>query len=368
MTIASTIALLPSIASAHPLAYGAIITHLVVNEKTITLESGVPMKQYGLTHDDLLRHYRTYVPEHFRITADGDQCPFTLSEVDTVSDTNKMFIRGTFLCTHTIQNINDLAIQTTLFGDLYENYDHFVTLSLQESDWSLVFGKGATSFPGHVEAHHTIGPLIARTFAIISQFIWMGMLHIFSGYDHILFLISIVLLARSLKNILVLVTAFTLAHSVTLILAAFHIIEISSRFVEPAIALTIALVAIQNFRQLRGAHDAHLPTERWAGVFVFGLIHGLGFASALSDSNIPSSFFVPALISFNVGIEIGQLAILSVLFPILLQIDKTKHRKEILLLISALTITLALAWLVARIVFNSTCTAALPLLLQFLCI
>jgi hydrogenase/urease accessory protein HupE len=142
-----------------------------------------------------------------------------------------------------------------------------------------------------------------------------GIEHIFLGYDHVAFLIAIVLWARRLWPVIKIVTAFTLAHSVTLSLAALQIVVIPSTIVEPAIAASIVFVALENFfsRNVDG---------RWRVTFAFGLIHGFGFASALQEFGLPANAVVPALASFNIGVEIGQVAIVSIVVPVLIGIDR----------------------------------------------
>src|SRR6516225_1092509 len=138
--------------------------------------------------------------------------------------------------------------------------------------------------------------------------------HIFLGYDHIAFLVAIVLWAQRLWPVIKLVTAFTVAHSITLSLAALQIVVIPSAIVEPAIAASIVYVAIENFFSCN-------VERRWRDTFAFGLIHGFGFASALQEFGLPRGAVVPALGSFNIGVEVGQVEIVSLVIPLLIGID-----------------------------------------------
>jgi hydrogenase/urease accessory protein HupE len=132
----------------------------------------------------------------------------------------------------------------------------------------------------------------------------MGCEHILSGYDHLAFLVALVVAARRFRSLLGVVTAFTLAHSLTLALAALEIVRLPPRPVEVSIALSIAWVGF------RGA--ALLPPRRlWPEAFVFGLVHGLGFARILADSLATSAQKRTGLVGFNLGIECGQLAIVA---------------------------------------------------------
>jgi hydrogenase/urease accessory protein HupE len=150
---------------------------------------------------------------------------------------------------------------------------------------------------------------------VIARYIEAGIEHIFLGYDHIAFLAAIVLWARRLWPVVKVVTAFTIAHSITLSLAALDIVRIPSSIIEPAIAASIVYVAAENFL----SRDID---KRWRDTFCFGLIHGFGFASALQEFGLPRSALVPALASFNLGVEIGQIAIVSLVVPVLLGIDR----------------------------------------------
>jgi len=133
-----------------------------------------------------------------------------------------------------------------------------------------------------------------------------GVEHILTGYDHLAFLLALVLVGGRPRALVAVVTAFTVAHSLTLGLAALHVFTPSPRVVEPVIALSIAYVAVENFF----VKDA---SRRWRVTFPFGLVHGFGFASALAAIDLPRERIPVALLAFNLGVEIGQLAVLGVL-------------------------------------------------------
>ena len=140
---------------------------------------------------------------------------------------------------------------------------------------------------------------------VIAEYISIGFAHIIPlGLDHILFILGLFLFSNRLKPLLWQVTMFTLAHTLTLGLSMAEIISLPARVVEPLIALSIAWIAVENI------FNRGLKRGRLAVVFGFGLLHGLGFASVLSDFGMPNDAFVTALIGFNVGVELGQVAIL----------------------------------------------------------
>ena len=132
-----------------------------------------------------------------------------------------------------------------------------------------------------------------------------GIRHILIGPDHVLFLVALLLLGGSTRRLLLVVTAFTVAHSVTLSLAVLNIVTLPSRLVEPAIALSIVYVGADNLFA-RGGRD----TRMWIA-FAFGLIHGFGFAAVLREMNLPRYALGWSLASFNVGVEIGQIAVVA---------------------------------------------------------
>ncbi|TKK91633.1 HupE/UreJ family protein [Herbidospora galbida] len=145
----------------------------------------------------------------------------------------------------------------------------------------------------------------------IPGFVLLGAEHLLFGLDHVLFLLALLLGAKRLRDVVEVATAFTVAHSVTLVLAAIGWVGVPGWIVEPLIALSIAFVALDNLLSPRTSH--RLPV-----VFAFGLLHGLGFAGALSVDGPASVSMLVNLVSFNVGIEIAQLAIIAVAFPALL--------------------------------------------------
>jgi hypothetical protein len=190
------------------------------------------------------------------------------------------------------------------------------------------------------------------------QYLVEGIWHIWIGFDHILFLLSLLLPAvlvheagrwrgvgrfrEALVEVLWVVTAFTLAHSITLSLAALGLIALPSRLVESAIAASVVLAAANNLKPL-------VEHRRWMVAFGFGLIHGFGFASVLAELGLPQETLVLSLLGFNVGVEIGQLAIVAVFLPCAYFLRQTLfYRRGIFLGGSVLTLMIALVWFIER--------------------
>ena len=146
----------------------------------------------------------------------------------------------------------------------------------------------------------------------------LGIRHILTGYDHLLFLCGLLVVCRRVGPALAIITCFTLAHSITLALAALDLVQISPRFTEPLIAATIVLVGIEN---IRGAVSIRM---RCGLALAFGLIHGFGFATALRESGLGGTGWalVPPLLSFNLGVECGQLALAALFLPFLFALQR----------------------------------------------
>jgi len=190
--------------------------------------------------------------------------------------------------------------------------------------------------------------IVARqsTPEVIVSYIVIGFEHILpKGHDHILFILGLFLLSTHWRPLLLQVTMFTVAHTITLGLAMNNIVELPANVVEPLIALSIAYVGIENVL----AKELH--KSRLILVFLFGLLHGLGFASVLSDFGMPQNDFAVALISFNVGVELGQLAVISLAF-ILLSFcfkDRQIYRKIVVVPGSAFISIIGLYWFLERL-------------------
>ena len=186
-----------------------------------------------------------------------------------------------------------------------------------------------------------------------------GVWHIWIGFDHILFLLSLLLPAvlvwrgaawdkapdfrSAAVDVFKIISAFTVAHSVTLSLAALQVVSLPSRWVESAIAASVVIAALNNVVPV-------VHGKRWIAAFVFGLIHGFGFASVLADLGLPQGSLAIALVGFNVGVELGQLAIVAAFLPLAFAVRGSWfYRRFVLVGGSALIALLAAAWLAERL-------------------
>jgi hypothetical protein len=215
----------------------------------------------------------------------------------------------------------------------------------------LIAAVIALSFiPSVASAHADSSALEALSSGdIFKVYLQLGYTHILPlGLDHILFVLSLFLLSPSLKTIIWQATAFTIAHSITLGLAMYGLVSSPPHIVEPIIALSIMFVAIENMITQK------LRPSRIIVVFAFGLIHGLGFAGALKELGLPKREFFNALISFNVGVELGQLTIILAAWFILGKWFNQKpwYRSRIVNPISVVIALIALYWTVERAFFS----------------
>ena len=209
---------------------------------------------------------------------------------------------------------SSLEIQSKLIASLALGHRQY--LEVQNLRGKTIFERllsaaanRATMQRPHTDAS-TAGLEAVRSF---TNFLCLGVKHILTGYDHLLFLFGLLVVARGFASSLGIITSFTIAHSITLAVATLHPVQIPSRIVEPLIAASIVFVGIENL--LRG----DIPTARRMVAFGFGLIHGFGFASALREAGIGSGtggILLP-LFSFNLGVELGQIMVAALALPII---------------------------------------------------
>ncbi len=247
-----------------------------------------------------------------------------------------------------------LSLQYSLLFDLDAQHRGLLKLDLDRVTHSAVLGpqSGVMQFAEATTAG-----------AQFVQYLWQGVWHIWIGFDHILFLLALLLPAVLLRrsrgadggggargvsrfkdaglSVLAVVTAFTLAHSITLSLAALEIISLPSRLVESAIAASVVFAAVNNL--------VPMVQGRWLMAFFFGLIHGFGFASVLTELGLPTGALVVSLVGFNLGVELGQLAIVAVFLPLAFVLRHTRlYQRGVLVGGSWVALLVALAWFVER--------------------
>jgi hypothetical protein len=232
----------------------------------------------------------------------------------------------------------EVGIGMDLFATLGQDHRNVTKFVEQVADGyaqeHIVLTASRSSYAFQTRSPHGLGSQLAT-------YLRLGMEHLLTGYDHVLFLLALIVTAGRLIELVKIVTAFTAGHSLTLIAAALGWVSLPGRLVESVIAFTIVFVALENFARLQVA-------GRWLVTLVFGLMHGFGFANALAGLGLPRHDLVPSLLAFNVGVELGQLAIVAALFPLILLLRRLSFHREVVLAVSAGIALFGTAWLLER--------------------
>lgn len=293
-----------------------------------------------------------YATRHLALTGDDKPCSLSGAGplmLDRHSDGTYAVLTLAAQCG---QAPRTLAMEYTLLFDVDPTHRGLVQWIAPGAGGSqaLVFGADSAKQPLQLQA-----PSAWQT---LRQYVVEGVWHIWIGFDHILFLVSLLLpavlvrqggawfpadsLRAAATDVVKVVTAFTIAHSITLSLAALGVVSLPSRVVESVIAASVVLAAVNN---LVGTVDR----RRWVMAFVFGLIHGFGFASVLADLGLPTDALALALVGFNVGVELGQLAIVAAVVPVAFALRRTAfYRIGVLQGGSVLVALLAAWWFIER--------------------
>ena len=224
-------------------------------------------------------------------------------------------------------------------------------------DWADVFGSHHQTLariegPGGIreiafltDAREAVVPLTASAPSGRLGFFRLGIEHILTGYDHLLFLAALLLGGGGALALLKIVTAFTLAHSLTLALATLGLVHVSVRLIDPLIAASIVWVALENVIRRDGV------SRRWIVSFAFGLIHGLGFAEALQPLSLPPWSLARALLGFNLGVETGQALVIALTIPIALWARGASWQARAARATSLAVALVGTVWLVERLFF-----------------
>lgn len=291
-----------------------------------------------------------YALSRLTLNANGQVCPSKVTEqlIDDHTDGAYAVLRFESQCK---ESIADLNVQYSLLFDIDPQHKGLLKLeTLDQQVTTAVFGKDLPAQSFQLANASKLHQLMA--------YVDSGIWHIWKGFDHLLFLISLLLpsvlivqgesvtgvakFKTSLMEVLKIVSAFTFAHSITLSLATLEIIALPSRLVESVIALSIIVSALNNIFPI-------VRTRLWLVAFGFGLIHGFGFAGVLGDLGLPKSALALALVGFNVGVEIGQACIVIVFLPLAYALRKTfLYRRLVFVGGSSAIILLATIWLIER--------------------
>jgi hypothetical protein len=290
-----------------------------------------------------------YALSHLALAADGQACKVAAGQqlVDQHSDGGYSVLRFTATCAGTIRQLD---LDYSLLFDRDPQHKGLLRLQTPQSTVTAVFSPTQ-----HAQRFILSKASAAQQFG---EYVRTGIGHIWIGFDHLLFLFSLLLPAvfiwsqrawqpaerfrTSLIDVLKIVTAFTLAHSVTLTLATLQVVILPSRWVESGIAASVVIAALNNlFPVVQG--------RRWLVAFGFGLIHGFGFASVLADLGLPREALVLALVGFNVGVEVGQMSIVAVFLPLAFALRRSWFYRRLIFIGGSVAIILvASIWFIER--------------------
>lgn len=316
-----------------------------------------------------------YFKTNFRISNDNDDCSASQNFFMELANINSVLYSYNFDC----GNINTLNLTYNMFYDIASDHENLMKISISNSSTSISLYKGLSHIDIPVKkileqediAKKNSTKLGDNAFEPqnsnkISGFFTLGIKHILSGYDHILFLIGILIVTLSFGHLIKIVSSFTVAHSITLGIASLGIVSLPMNLTESIIALSIAYIALENlylghFSKKFRFHDKiskykaynYLanPENKWAITFFFGLVHGFGFSSVLQEIGLPKEALIFSLLSFNGGVEVGQLIIVSLIFPLLIYLKKNKWHGQMVTSLSAIICTLGILWFVQRAFF-----------------
>jgi hydrogenase/urease accessory protein HupE len=283
--------------------------------------------------DNARNRIEAYLGEQTGLAADGDAIDHHLQGTSIWADTADFPYLQADVYYVAPGPIEEVEIRVAVLTDLYQDHRNLADIQIGDNREQFVFQNGNT---WSVQLAST-GP-----WQTVREFTLFGIEHIVTGYDHLLFLLGLLLVGRGLRNLIVIVTAFTIAHSLTLVLATLGILNPLPWLIEAGIALSIVYVGLENLVLKTVSH-------RWRISFFFGLVHGFGFAGLLQQMDLETGGMVLSLFTFNLGVEIGQVAIVALAWPLLQQIAKHPKRMMIVRTLSSIIVVLGIYWFFERI-------------------
>ncbi len=283
--------------------------------------------------EKLLDTIRTQIVLH----ANGTRCQPGPGEVlPSAFDATSFTMLVDFACGSLVR---ELVVQDNIFDVL--GPDHHTLAKIEAPSGTQQFAFASDSR----QARFVVGDLGSGASLRQGGFFRLGVEHILTGYDHLLFLAALLLPGGRFLTLLRIITAFTLAHSITLALAVLGVVTIPDRLVECVIAASIVWVALENVLLPSSA------SRRWVVSFLFGLVHGFGFASTLTALELPPRNLAVALLGFNVGVEAGQALVVALLLPLLVWMRGWQWEPRVVRAASFAVAAVGLAWFVERLFF-----------------
>lgn len=288
----------------------------------------------------------TYVSERFQVAYGDVRCTATPTAAPERTERDG---RGHAVIHLAYDCEDDPGRTHALFSALFPDSETFVHSTTTLVHYDLDGTAGTTMLKGDDDTHE-ITPAEHDESRQWVSFIVVGGEHLLFGLDHLLFLLVLVLGSRSVRDVVLAASTFTVAHSVTFLLAALGLVSVPAAIVEPVIALSIVVVAVLTVVGRRERRGERWDRSRLPVVFAFGLLHGLGFAGALGLDERASWDLLGALLAFNLGIEIVQLALIAVLFPAVVLLGRLPRGHVVLIGAAALVAVTGTVWFVERLV------------------
>jgi hypothetical protein len=271
-----------------------------------------------------------FVRDKVSLVAQGQRCRAGVgAELPPNPTTDSLTLVMNFTCAGVVR---ELLIRDDLFDVLGADYHTLARIDLPDRTAQFAFSP---------ESREAALSLEKATGGFVS-FVRLGVEHILTGWDHLLFLLVLLLRGGHWLSLAKIVTAFTLAHSLTLALAALDVVVLPARLVEAVIALSIALVAAENLF-LRP-----VVVRRWLVSFCFGLVHGFGFSAALRDLGLPARGLLLSLFGFNTGVELGQALVVALALPALALVRKSRWERRVIWSSSAAILLVGVVLFVER--------------------
>jgi hydrogenase/urease accessory protein HupE len=272
------------------------------------------------------------------VRGNGQNCPGTL-ETARLTEEDGLALVARYVCPMPPVR---LEIDVKLLGELSHGHRHIAHVVIGTITIDEVAYRGHETVDAVAPSDSAQSPPKQSLDAV--GFLRMGVEHILTGYDHMVFLLGLVIVGGRIRSMFAVITAFTIAHSITLAAATLGTWSPSPRIVEPLIALSIAYVGIENF-------FVKSAEKRWRITFPFGLVHGFGFAGALREIELPHAQVPTALVFFNVGVEVGQLAVMALVLPVVYYLrNKDGFVPRGIQAVSGAVALAGLFWFVERIV------------------
>jgi HupE / UreJ protein len=269
------------------------------------------------------------IQSSFRVQAPEDPLSVTLEQYG-FQGAGAVKIEWTYTFEHDVKR---LKVTSTLHRITQPDHQHLLVLGEGEDTRQGVLDIRVPSVEIDVGQQTTV--------EVFRDFLQLGITHIITGYDHLAFLTGLLIATTTIRSLVKVVTSFTIAHSITLALATFSLVNLSGRWIESMIALTIAYVAIENY-------TGKVLVHRWKVTFLFGLVHGFGFSNVLQEMELTRRHLAMSLFSFNLGVEAGQLVFVCLVFPLVVLAMKSRWKQRMFAGSSLAIMGLGFYWFVQR--------------------